>query len=145
VPALDRLRGLRVVADAAALDGARWTGADGADPDTITVLRFAPDDAFALGAERVVLDDPHAIVEQECGFVGAWSAVDDIRPHIDWTIPSARPVLAQGSVAGVPAKIWLPGVDRADHDRTDHQGDRALVVTAEAYAAVLSERLDGRW
>ena len=45
VRALEPLRGLRVVADPAALDARRWRG----DRD-VTVVRFAPDDAFALGA-----------------------------------------------------------------------------------------------
>ncbi len=63
VPALDRVRGFRVVADPAALEGARWTGAGkGA---TVTVLRLAPDDVFALDAAAVEVDDPDAIVEDE--------------------------------------------------------------------------------
>ena len=45
VRALEPLRGLRVVARPAALDAARWA------PATRTVLRLAPDDAFAIGAD----------------------------------------------------------------------------------------------
>ena len=43
--ALDRLRGLRVIADASALDAARWEGSG-----EVAVLRFAPDDVFAENA-----------------------------------------------------------------------------------------------
>ena len=64
MPVLEPLHGLRVVADPAALDAARWAGTD------VTVLRFAPDDALAIGATAVDLADPHAIVEPEAGFVG---------------------------------------------------------------------------
>ena len=48
MPVLERLQGLRVVADPAALDAATWRG-----PTEVTVLRLAPDDAFAIGATEV--------------------------------------------------------------------------------------------
>jgi len=126
VPALDRLRGLRVVADPAALDRATWSGG------AVTVLRFAPDDAFAIGASSVEIDDEHAIIEDERGFVGGWCPLDDVLPHVEWSPPTERPALTQGSIAGVPAKLWLPD-----------DGD-ALVVTAAAHADVLAERLGWR-
>jgi hypothetical protein len=126
VPALDRLRGIRVVADPGAMDGATWHG------DDVTVLRFAPDDAFGLGARAIDVDDEQAIVEDEAGFVGAWLDPDDIEPHTEWPLPTERPALAQGSIAGVPAKLWLP-VD----------GD-ALLFTAAAYARELEHRLGWR-
>lgn len=129
MPALERLRGLRVVADPAALDAARWTGADGAE---VTVLRFAPDDAFAVGATSVDVADPHAIVEDERGYVGGWGSAAALAGHLEWWLPDARPALAQGSVAGVPAKIWLP----AGEDR-----DRAFLVATAAAAATLAERI----
>jgi hypothetical protein len=123
VPALEPLRGLRVVADPAALDAARWQGTD------ITVLRFAPDDAFAIGADAVDIDDEHAIVEPEVGFSGGWLSVDSVERHIEWPLPAERPALAQGFVATVPAKVWLPddGV--------------VLLLTAAAYADELAGRL----
>jgi len=124
VPALDRLAGLRVVADPAALDAARWRGA--AD---ILVLRLAPDDAFAIGAESVDIGDEHAIVESEPGFAGAWFPFDAIAHHAQWSLPAERPILAQGAVAQVPARVWLPD-----------DGD-ALVITAAAYADELASRL----
>ena len=124
MPALDRLHGLRVVADPAALDAARWHGAY-----DVTVLRLAPDDAFAIGAEAVDIDDDHAIIEQEAGFAGAWLPVEAIAHHLEWSLPPERPALAQGAVAQVPARVWLPD-----------DGD-ALLVTAAAYADELGGRL----
>jgi hypothetical protein len=126
VPALDRLRGVRVVADPASLDHATWRG------DDVTVLRFAPDDAFGVGATGIDLEDEHAIVEDEVGFVGAWLDPAEVEPHIEWSLPTDRPALAQGSIAGVPAKLWLP----ADGD--------ALLLTAAAYGDELTRRLGSR-
>jgi hypothetical protein len=123
VPALEPLRGLRVVADPAALDAARWEG------EGVIVLRIAPDDALGLGAGSVDVADEHAILEPEVGFAGAWLPLDDVLPHIEWPLPAERPALAQGSIAGVPAKLWLPG-----------DGD-ALLLTAVAYADELAGRL----
>ncbi len=127
--ALESLPGLRVVATPEALDGARWSD------DTI-VLRFAPDDAFAIGAPQVdladELADEDAIVEPETGFVGTWLTPDEVgelvETHIEWPLPAARPALAQGLIAGVPAKLWL-------------EVDRALLLCAAAYAHELAERL----
>ena len=121
--ALEPLHGLRVVADPAALDGARWKGAD------VTVLRFAPDDAFAIGAESVDIEDEHAIVEPEVGFAGGWLTVDAVERHVEWPLPTERPALAQGFVATVPAKVWLP------------DDGKALLLTAAAYADELAGRL----
>ena len=123
MPALDRLPGLRVVADPAALDAARWQG------DDVTVLRLAPDDAFAIGASGVDIADEHAIVESEPGFAGAWLPVEAVADHVEWSIPTERPTLAQGAVAQVPARLWLPD-----------DGD-ALLLTAAAYADELASRL----
>ncbi len=127
MPALERLEGTRVVADPAAIDS--MVGA--LAPSTV-VLRFAPDDAFAIGVAGAAVDDPHAIIEDEHGFVGGWCGIDGIRPHLEWSLPTDRPALAQGSIAGVPAKLYLP----ADGGDTD-----VLVVTAAAYGATLAERL----
>jgi hypothetical protein len=124
VPVFERLHGLRVVADPAALDAATWRG-----PGEVTVLRLAPDDAFAIGAAEVDVDDEHAIVESEPGFVGAWLPVEVVAHHTEWSLPEHRPALAQGAVAQVPARIWLPD-----------DGD-ALVITAAAYSDELASRL----
>ena len=119
---LERVRGIRVVADAAAVDGARWTG------DDVIVLRFAPDEAFAIGATAIDIDDPHAIVEDESGFMAGPVDLDEVVVHIEWSLPTERPALAQGSIAGVPAKLWL----------TD---DSATLIVHAAYADELLDRL----
>ncbi|HEY4189050.1 MAG TPA: hypothetical protein VGM28_01395 [Candidatus Limnocylindrales bacterium] len=121
--ALEPLTGLRVVAEPAALEKARWRG------DSVTVLRFAPDDAFAIGADGVEVDDEHAIVEPEAGFSGARVAIEEVAHHIEWSVPNERPALAQGSVAGVPAKLWLA------------EDGGVLLLTATAYADELAGRL----
>jgi len=125
VRALETLPGLRVVATPESLDGALWS-------EDAIVLRFAPDDAFAIGMSDVALADDDAIVEPERGFVGTWltrdELVDHVQPHIEWPLPAARPALAQGLIAGVPAKLWL-------------EDDRALLLCAAAYAHELTERL----
>jgi hypothetical protein len=126
---LEPVRGLRAVADPAALDAARWVG------EGVNVLRFAPDDALAIGATGVDLTDAHAIVEPEAAYAAAWLPLDDVARHIEWPLPAERPALAQGAVAGVPAKVFLPartGAGRA--------GD-VLLLTATAYADELAERL----
>ena len=126
--ALEPLHGLRVVADSAALDRVSWRG----DLD-VTVLRVAPDEAFAIGARSVEIDDTYAIVEEEAGFVGAWLTAEEfeasILPRIEWPLPEERPSIAQGSIAGVPSKLWL---------RTT---GGALLVTQAAYADELAGRL----
>jgi hypothetical protein len=130
VLALEPLHGLRVVADPEALDRASWRG----DLD-VTVVRVAPDEALAIGARSVEIDDPHAIVEDEGGFVGAWLTAEEfetwIRPHIEWPLPADedRPTVAQGSIAGVPAKLWLRATGGA------------LLVAQAAYADELTGRL----
>lgn len=123
--ALETLRGVRVMASHEALDAARWD-------EQAVVLRFASDDVFAVGATGIALTDEHAIIAEETGFVGAWLTVDELDerviPHIEWPLPDARPSLAQGFIAGVPAKLWLTA-------------DRALLLCAAAYAHELAERL----
>jgi hypothetical protein len=133
VPALDRLTGLRVVATPDALDAARWSGAmtpTGEPVGEVTVLRFSPDEAFAIGARHVDVEDVHALVVDEAGFVGGWCDLNEIWPHLEWSAPDSGPALAQGSIAGVPAKIWMPDDD-----------DHVLLLTAAAYAHELAIRL----
>jgi hypothetical protein len=126
VPALERIACLRVLADPAALDAARWSNQDGGP---VRVLRVAPDESIAIGALTVELADEHAIVVEEHGFVGARCALAEIGRHIDWPFPTARPVFVQGAVAGVPAKLLLLDDDSAD------------LVVAAAYAHDLADRL----
>ena len=125
--ALESLAGLRVVADPAALDGAIWSG----DGD-VTVLRIAPDEAFAIGAGGVAVDDPDAIVEPEPGFSGARldsAALESVLEHVEFALPTERPALAQGKVAGVPAKLLLS------------DDGPSLLVVQTAYANDLATRL----
>jgi hypothetical protein len=119
----ERLMGQRVVADPAVIDALV-----AALPARVTVLRFAPDEAFVVGAGATRVDDPHAIVEDEVGFVAVAVDRDVVERHVEWRLPSAGEV-GQGSIAGVPAKLaWLPD-------------GRAWVVTHAAYAADLVDRL----
>lgn len=119
------LTAVRVVADQRTLD-------DLAVPDATATLRLAPDDVLVIGAARPSIADEHAIVEGETGLVGWWLTGDELTdlvlPHVEWPLPADRPALAQGLVAGVPAKVWLTG-------------DRALLLCAAAYAHELAERL----
>ena len=117
------LTGIRVVAAPAALDALAW-------PDGVAALRLAGDDLFALGATKAELAD--AIVEDERGFVGWWLTLEEldglVLEHVDWPLPKVWPALAQGLIAGVPAKLWLTN-------------DRVLLLTAAAYAHELLERM----
>ena len=127
----DRLHGFRFVASASALDAFRLPG-EGELPGGFEVLRLAPDDLFVVGPGTFAWAGEPAIVERETGFVGWWLTLeelyDNIMEHIDWPLPEALPALAQGLVAGVPAKLWL-------------MNDRALLLCAAAYAHELEERL----
>ncbi len=128
MPELEPMHGLRVVADPAALDRASWSS----DRD-VTVVRFAPDDAFAVGARSVEIDDEDAIIEPEPGFVGAWLTAEEfaawVLPRIEWPLPADRPAVAQGSVAGVPVKLWLRATGGA------------LLLAPSPYAHELAGRL----
>jgi hypothetical protein len=124
VPALEQLAGLRVVASPSAIDDAIWTG------DDVIVIRIAPDEALGIGASAVAVDDPDAIVEPETGFVGVELTTSQLGAavaHVDWPLSTEPGTLAQGKVAGVPAKVLT--------------GDRALLVTQAAYADELADRL----
>ena len=118
------LPALRVVAAPEVLD-------DVTVVDDHPALRLASDDLLVIGAANVQVVGEHLIVD-EAGFVGWWLTPDEVRkhvlPHVDWPLPTARPALAQGLVAGVPAKLWL-------------SEDRALLLCAAAYAHELEERL----
>jgi hypothetical protein len=123
VLALEPLRGLRVVAGAAALDDARWIG-------EVTLLRLAPDEILAIDATGVVLDDPDAIVEPEAGFAGAVldpEALERVVAHTDWPLPTVGGALGQGKVAGVPVKLLMSAVP--------------VLVVQTAYADELERRL----
>lgn len=113
-----RAPGLHVVASPEAIDGATWRD-DGPGPDEFEplVLRLAPDDALAVGATDVEIDDPHAIVEREVGYMAlmfpADEFVDSVVPHLEWPPPTERPAFAQGAIAGVPAKLYIDSTGAA--------------------------------
>jgi hypothetical protein len=125
VRAPEPIRALRVVAAPATLDGLAW-------PDGAAVLRIAADDLLVIGAAPGGMSHQAAIMEDERGFVGWWLTEQEVReevlPHLEWPLPGGRPALAQGLVAGVPAKLWL-------------SKDRTLLLCAAAYAHELEERL----
>ena len=123
MPALEPVPGIRVVAASAALDGARWSGAD------VDVIRIAPDEALILGATAVDVDDPDAIVESEAGFAVALLSPEfaKLAAHTDWPIPEEPGTLAQGKIAGVPAKLLI--------------GNPTLLIVQAAYADELRSRL----
>jgi hypothetical protein len=106
------------VAAPEAIDRAVWRD-DGPGPDEFEplVLRLAPDDAFAIGATGVDIDDPHAIVERETGFTAlmfpADEFVDAVLPRMEWPAPIERPAFAQGAIAGVPTKLYLDSTGAA--------------------------------
>jgi len=124
VRAPEPIPALRIVASPTVLD--ELTAPDGA-----AALRLAADDLLILGAASVQVAGEHLIVD-EAGFVGWWLTLAELTeavvPHLDWPIPTARPALAQGLVAGVPAKLWLTE-------------ERSLLLCAAAYAHELEERL----
>jgi hypothetical protein len=124
VRAPEPLPALRVVAAAEVLDQL-------VAPAEQSMLRLASDDVLVIGAASIQVSGEHLVVD-EAGFVGWWLTPEELReqvlPHVDWPLPAARPALAQGLVAGVPAKLWLAE-------------DRALLLCAAAYAHELQERL----
>jgi hypothetical protein len=110
--------GVRVVASPESIDAAEWQDT-GPGPDEFEplVLRFAPDEAFAVGATGVDLDDPDAIVETELGFTAVMFPVDEfidvVLPRIEWPVAPTRPAFCQGSIAGVPAKLYVDSTGAA--------------------------------
>jgi hypothetical protein len=113
-----RAPGTRVVAAPEAIDHAVWHD-DGPGPEEFEplILRFAPDDVLAIGATGVEVDDPHAIVEHEVGYMAlmfpADEFVDMVVPRLEWPAPMERPAFAQGAIAGVPAKLYLDSTGAA--------------------------------
>ncbi len=145
MPSPYTLHGTRIVASPTTLDAVVW-------PIDTTALRFAPDDVFVIDDEsanatgdandyvNLNVIGEHAIVAPEAGFVGCWLDADQlahVAEHIDWTLPplADRPVLAQGFIAGVPAKLYLATGEEAVTAR------HALLLTNAAYAHELWERL----
>ena len=122
----DVIPGQRVVALPAALDALALV--------TPQLLRIAADEALVLdgGVDVAAVADLHAIVEDEYAMSGVWVTWAEfhklVGPHIEWQLPKQRPVLAQGLVAFVPAKLYL-------------KDDGVLVMCATPYVHELMERL----
>lgn len=126
MPELKRIPAARIVATPAALDAAIW-------PQDALALRIAPDEMLVTAAITAdMVDDPHAIVDHDAGFAGAWVASDEaldfLERSCEWELPRERPAFAQGSVAGLPVKLWL-------------EEDRLLFLVPASYAADLEERM----
>jgi hypothetical protein len=126
VLALETMRGTRIAGDPSLLDR-------GIPGHTAIVLRIAPDELLVIPRGHDAANGPPELIAvEETGFVGCWLTPDELSarvlPHIDWALPAARPVLVQGFVAGVPAKLWL-------------ESSRVLLLCAAPYAYELAERL----
>lgn len=125
MPAPERLDAKRIVASEAALAGAGW------DSETI-VMRIAPDEALVLGPMPDSFLDPHAIVEDEEGFVGARLTRRELDSWMEreseWRLPPGTDSFTQGMVAGLPVKVWVAG-------------EHGMVVTRVSLAAELEARL----
>jgi hypothetical protein len=123
------LRGIRITAAPAAIDAATW-------PSSAIVIRIAPDDAFVIDASLddavgIIAADPHAIVEDEPMFRGAWldgAQLAHLADRLEWPLPTDRPVLAQGMAAALSLKLWL-------------EPDRTLLVVSESMLHEVIERL----
>jgi hypothetical protein len=125
VLAVESLAATRIVARPTALQAAAWP------PGTI-VLPIAPDEALIIGDMPADIDDPHAIIEDEGGFVVlrlSRTELDEwMSRQSEWTLPRSPTSFSQGMVAGLPAKIWV-------------DGDLAMVLTRVSLRAELEGRL----
>jgi hypothetical protein len=94
------------------------------------VLRLAGDEALVVGVGEIVVDDPHAVLEPDAGFVSISLDPDRaaafLAAHCDWEPPSAG--LGQGLVAGIPAKVL-------------RQPERVLLIVPAPFAHELSALL----
>ena len=107
MPVLNRIQGTRIASTPAAIDTAQF-------PAGAIALRFAADEVFvtaAVAPSAVYAHDPHAIVEPDAGFVGAWVSAAEantlLAQHCEWALPRHRPAFAQGAVAGLAMKLWF--------------------------------------
>ncbi len=97
------------------------------------LLRIAPDEAYVYPKTAVSLEDEWAIIKTDSGWAGAWiemdTAVSIFEHTCEWELPSKRPSLAQGLVAGVPSKIWF-------------EEDKVLLLVPASLAAEMEERVN---
>ncbi|MEM7115352.1 MAG: hypothetical protein AAF614_23120 [Chloroflexota bacterium] len=101
-------------------------------PNEAIFLRIAPDEAYIYPPTAVELDDEWAIVKQDSGLAGVWIAADmmaDLLEHLcEWEVPTVRPVLCQGMIAGLPTKLWF-------------EEDRCLLLVPSSLAAEMEARI----
>lgn len=126
MPELKPIAATRIVATPAALDAVTW-------PQDALVLRIAPDEVLVTAAVNGdIVEDSHAIVAPDAGFVGAWVAAEEALAFLEraceWELPGERPAFAQGAVAGLPVKLWF-------------EEDRVLFIVPAPFALDLEERL----
>ena len=122
---LDRIPATRIVATPAALDSTIW-------PANALALRLAADEVLLLSTSAPTLNDSYAIIEPDAGFAGVWLPMDEAQAifahHCEWAMPSARPALAQGAIAGIAAKVWV-------------EAERVLILVPAPFVAEFEERL----
>jgi hypothetical protein len=127
VLAPETLVGTRVVAAPASLDACV-----AALPPTMDALRFATDEVLLVGKGQIELDDEYAIVEREVGFsyfrFTPPQFAQLVTHRLEWTLPTARPALAQGRLMAIPVKIWLTA-------------DRVMLICPTAFVHELQDRL----
>jgi hypothetical protein len=125
VPEPEVLQGRRVVALPAALDSTVW-------PADSIVLRVAPDEVLVVGDGDLVVDDRHALVEEDASFAAIELALieagDVLARLCDWEWPIPEEVLSQGLMAGIPVKVWTGG-------------DRVMLIVPSSYLHEVEERL----
>lgn len=102
-----------------------------ASPETIAslvadgvIFQTAPDEALVLDATDVEVDDPYAIVLPDDGLAGIALSRDQVRAwcerEAEWSLPASGDVFAQGSVAGLPVKVWAHGAHATVICRASH-------------------------
>jgi hypothetical protein len=121
---IKRLHGTRIIAKPQTLDALKTS--------SIT-LRFAPDDALVLSKiDANSVNDPHAIVVEEQGFVGVWlkqkEAAEFLKHNCEWELPTTYPAFEQGMVAGLAMKLYF-------------EKTKVLLVVPTPFEKVLAERL----
>ena len=125
VPVVEIINGRRVVATASAIDSGHF-------PPNALLLRIAPDDVLVIGDGSIEVSDDAAIIEADFGWcalrVGEEQVMEIIAHRAAWSPPADRPVLVQGMIAGLAAKVYL-------------HGDDSLVIVATPFGTELEERL----
>lgn len=123
------LRVVRIVATPESLDRVEW-------PEGAAVCRIASDELLLLDHDQIPasirIDDPHAIIRSDTGWVGVTMGVADARMWLsrtaDWPPPERCPACVQGLAAGLPVKMWWTP-------------ESVRVFVPAPYAAEFSERL----